>query len=168
MTDEHRMEQLSRAYVQAVAAVCGCTVARPEPDYGIDLSLRRVKQVSDRFLPVGRPLDLQLKSTTTANITPDHVVYDLELRAYDLLRRATRNTPLFLVLLVLPSDKTEWFAQTEDRLELRRCAYWLSLRSEPPVTNTRTVRVSIPRRNQFTPTELEQIMNAVQREEDVR
>ena len=167
MTDEHRMEQLSRAYVQAVAAVCGCTCSRPEPDYGIDLVLRQVRLVGERFVPVGRQLELQLKSTTSATITADHVLYDLDVRTYDLLRRATRHFPLFLVVLVLPADRAEWLAHSEDRLELRRCAYWLSLRRESPTMNTRTVRVSIPRRNQFTPAELERIMEAVQREEDV-
>ena len=42
MTDEHRMEQLSRAYAQAVAAVCGCTYARSESDFG---TVRRFQKV---------------------------------------------------------------------------------------------------------------------------
>ncbi len=77
MTDEHRMEQLSRVYVQAVAAMCGCTTARPEPDYGVDLTLRRVRPVGDALMSVGRGLDLQLKSTTAATVTADEVIHDL-------------------------------------------------------------------------------------------
>lgn len=165
MTDEHRMEQLSRAYVHAVAAVCGCTCARPDPDYGIDLSLQRVKPVAGDLMPIGRPLDLQLKSTTTAMVETDRVVYDLDRRAYDLVRRATRTAPRYLVLLVLPA--TDWLGHSEQQLELRGCAYWMSLRREPAVPNTSTVRIRIPRANQFPPAALERIMDAIRREEAV-
>jgi hypothetical protein len=168
MTDEHRMEQLSRAYVQAIAAVCGCTSARPEPDYGVDLTLRQVQLRRGRWQELGPILSIQLKSTTApAAATNDHVVYDLDVRAYDLLRRSTRTAPWILILLLLPPDRTAWVDHTEDRLELRRCAYYLSLRRRPEMPNTATVRVQIPRRNQFTPASLERIMEAIQNREDV-
>jgi hypothetical protein len=167
MTNEHRMEQLSRAYVQAVAAVAGCTSARPETDYGYDQTLRRVWQSGDEWIPVGRNLDLQLKSTTAAALTDNEVVYDLDTRAYNILRRSTRRAPAYLVLLVLPPDQAEWLSHSEDRLELRRCAYWLSLRGLAAVPNTSSVRIRIPRQNQFTPDALARIMDAVANEEDV-
>jgi hypothetical protein len=166
MTDEHRMEQLSRAYAQAVAAMAGCTCARPETDYGSDLTLRRIERVGDAFMPVGRNLDIQLKSTTNATLAADEVIYDLDVRAYNLLRRSTRRAPIYLVLLVLPPDQTEWLSHSEDRLELRRCAYWFSLRGFQAVPNTSTVRVRIPRQNQFTPAALVRIIEAIANEED--
>jgi hypothetical protein len=168
MTDEHRMEQLSQAYVQAVAAMCGCSCAKPQPDYGVDLTLRRIEWLGNRLMPLGRSLDLQLRSTVGALITADSILHDLAVRTYDLLRRATRISPLYLVLLLLPSARSDWLIYSEDRLELRRCAYWISLCREPPVANSSSIRITIPRRNQFTPPELERIMEAVQREEDVR
>lgn len=167
MTDEHRMEQLSRAYVQAVAAVSGCTCARPEPDYGVDLSLRLVDRIGGEYCPIGRNLDVQLKSTTAAVLTAGHVIYDLDVRAYDMLRRATRRAPMYLVLFVMPAERSDWVAHSESGLEIRHCAYWLSLRREPAVTNAATVRVRIPRQNQFTPTALARIMEALANEEDV-
>ena len=167
MTDEHRIEQLSRAYAQAVAAVCGCTYARPESDYGTDMTLHRIEHVGGVFRPVGRNLDIQLKSTTKAIITDDEVIHDLDARAYNILRHATHGAPLYLVLLVMPPDPAEWIGQNEERLELRRCAYWLSLRRAPAVPNTRSVRVRIPRQNQFTPAALTRIMEAIINEEDV-
>jgi hypothetical protein len=167
MTDEHRMEQLSRAYVQAVAAMAHCTCARPEQDYGVDLTIRLVEEVGGMIRPVGRNLDLQLKSTINATLTASEVVYDLDLRAYNILRKSTRRAPIFLVLLVLPPDQNNWLAHTEDRLEVRRCAYWLSLRGAVAVPNTRSVRVRIPRQNQFTPDALARIMEAAANEEDV-
>jgi hypothetical protein len=169
MTDEHRMEQLSRAYVQAVAAVCGCRWSIPVPDYGVDVNLRRVMRRGGRYREVGPSLYLQLKSTTVpAAITPEHVSYDLDVGAYNILRNTTRDSPSLLVLLVLPTDRVTWVDHTEDRLELRRCAYWLSLRRQPVVSNVATVRIQIPRTNQFTPGQLERIMEIIQRKEDVR
>lgn len=167
MTDEHRMEQLSRAYVQAVAAVCGCTCARPEPDYGVDLLLRRVVPKRGRYQEVGKTLPLQLKSTRTDTRDAVHIVYDLDAAMYDILRRSTRDLPAILVLLLLPPDRPDWLDHTEDRLKLRRCAYWLSLRGLPRVPNASTVRVRIPRTNQFSPVQLERIMGRIQRNEDL-
>jgi hypothetical protein len=167
MTDEHRMEQLSRAYATPVAAVCGCTCARPETDYGSDMTLRRVQQVGGAFRPVGRNIDLQLKSTTRATLSADEVIYDLDARAYDMLRHAGPSAPLYLVLFVMPSDPAEWLAQNEERLELRGCMYWISLHQAPAVANTRTVRIRIPRQNQFTPAALARIMEALVQKEDV-
>jgi len=167
MTDEHRMEQLSRAYVHAVAAVCGCSCAKPDPDYGVDLSLRRVDQRGGLYREISRSLHLHLKSTRTDTRDATHVVYDLEKRAYDLLRRSTRTAPALLVLLILPADRDQWIDQNEDRLELRRCAYWYSLRGLPSVPNEYAVRVRIPRQNQFTSDQLLWIMERIQRNEDL-
>jgi hypothetical protein len=160
------MEQLSRAYAQAVAAMAGCTCARPETDYGTDMTLRLVDRVGVDLTPVGPNLDLQLKATTNATFTTNEVIYDLEARAYRILRRATRRAPIYLVLLVLPQPRAEWLVQNEDQLELRRCAYWLSLRGASATPNTSAVRIHIPRQNQFTPAALTRIMEAVAREED--
>jgi hypothetical protein len=167
MTDEHRMEQLSRAYVQAVAAVCGCTCARPEPDYGHDLTLREVQSRRGEYGPWGRSLDLQLKSTTTAEMTAGEVVYDLPVRAYNMLRRATKHAPALLVLVVLPPSRGDWLAHEENRLSICGAAYWLSLRGAAAVTNTSTVRVRIPRVNLFTPAELTRIMTVLQQRGDL-
>lgn len=166
MTDNHRMEALSRAYAQAVAAVCGCTCARPEPDYGVDLWLRQVEFRHKRWQETGPNLYVQLKSTSGAIVTPTEVGYDLKADDYNLLRRTTRKAPSLLVLLVLPADKTAWVDHTEERLEIRRCVYWLSLRGLPASKNTSSIRVHIPRANQFTPAALTRIMKAIQRKEN--
>lgn len=166
MTDEHRMEQLSRAYVQAVAAVCGCRWSRPETDYGYDLALRAVRKNGGRWREEGLSLYLQLKSVGGGTRTAAEVVYDLKAEAYEALRRSTRVTPALLVLLVLPANPADRLDHTEDRLALRGCAYWLSLRGLPASANTSSVRVRIPRANQFTPAALERIMKAVQRRQN--
>lgn len=165
MTDEHRMEQLSRAYMQAVAACAGCRWSVPTPDYGIDLTLRRVRRTGSNWNEVGTPLDLQLRSTSGATQTATEIVFDLDVVTYERLRRAPRESPAILVLLVLPPELADWLTHSEEQLELRKCAYWYSLRGLPRTRNVRTVRLRIPRQNQFSPTELERIMVAVSRRE---
>ena len=49
MTREHRQEALSRAYVQTIAAQAGVLCSKPDPDYGIDLSLREVEVRGERL-----------------------------------------------------------------------------------------------------------------------
>lgn len=167
MTDEHRMEYLSRAYVQAVAAVCGCTCASPEPDYGVDLTLRRVNRLGQAFGPRGRSLDLQLKSTTNAEVAEGEVIFDHTIRAYNLLRRSTKYAPALLILVLLPSNRDEWLHHLEDRLLIRGAAYWLSLRGADAIENTSSVRLHIPRTNLFTPAALSRRMTVLQQEGDL-
>lgn len=76
MTDEHRMEQLSRAYATAVAAVCGCRSSRPEPDYGLDLALRQGVKRAGCWREYGLDLHIQLKSIAGATLTPTEVIYE--------------------------------------------------------------------------------------------
>jgi hypothetical protein len=158
LTRQHRQEGLARAYVQAVAAACGVGYSIPNPDYGIDLTLEDILIRGQRRVPSGWKLDLQAKSTTLADIRGSHVKYDLEVRAYEVLRAPEARCPRILVVLVLPEDEDEWLAQTEGELILRRCAYWYSLRGRKRATRGKTVRLSVPRANVFSPVALREIM----------
>ena len=73
LTKNHRQEALSRAYVQAVAGQAGLICSKPDPDYGIDLSLRLVMMRENRRWDTSVQLDLQLKSTTRANLRETEV-----------------------------------------------------------------------------------------------
>src|SRR5205823_8046818 len=114
--------------------------SQPEPDFGIDLSLRLVTAVQNRRRDAGVQVDLQLKSTTRASRTPTAVLYDLEVEAYNDLRGADCPCPRILVVFVMPPDEADWLGQTAEELTLRHCAYWLSLRGLPATTATSTVR----------------------------
>jgi hypothetical protein len=145
-----RQEALSRAYVSAVAARAGVVASKPDPDLGIDLSLRSVRQVGNLFQDAGVLLDLQLRSTTRAAEGPAQVAYDIDVRTYDFLRTAPPMCPRLLVVLVLPDDEAEWLSQSVDELILRRCAYWYSLRGAAATTATSSVRLFIPREQVFS------------------
>lgn len=149
LTRNDRQEGLSRAYVRAIAAYAGVAVAEPEPDYGIDLSLRAVTVDGGRRRDAGAQIDLQLKSTARVAVGTTDLAYDLEATADDDLR-ANSRVPRFLVVFVLPADEDEWLTQSDRELIVRHAAYWLSLRGMPETAATRSVRVSVPLTNLFS------------------
>lgn len=155
---------MSRAYVRAVAARAGIICCDAGPDLGVDLFLRAVEVRDQQYWDSGPQLDVQLKSTTRAELHAGEVVYDLELRAYDLLRQQMVCRPCILVLLVLPEEEAQWLTQSPEELVLRRCAFWLSLRGASPTTNLTTVRITIPRRNVFSAEALGRLLDEARRE----
>jgi hypothetical protein len=167
ITTAHRMESLSRAYLQAVAARAGPSFAFRVYDYGVDITLGEVREVGGVYAETGFALDIQLRASTLAAVRVEEVAFDLDVRTYDLLRREEVATTRILVLLVLPPDEGEWGRQTEAALELRRCAYWLSLRGQPPTVNTSSVRVVIPRANVFGVTAVRAMFERLHRGEQL-
>jgi len=157
-----QQEALSRAYLRAVAARAGILCGITEQDVGIDAYLRDVSARDGQYQDTGPQLDVQLKSTTRVEFRDNELVYDLEVRAYNLLREsANAANPRLLVLLVLPEDEAEWVAQSPEGLILRRCAYWRSLRGAEPTTAHTTQRIAIPRTNIFSPEMLRGLMDSL-------
>src|SRR6266851_1720211 len=107
LTKPHRMEALSRAYVQAVAARCGLSYQTRSTDYGIDLTLYEVAVQYGRYAETGYQLDIQLRSTTAASVAEDHVHYDLKVKTYNDLRPVQIFVPRLLVVYVLPENEAE-------------------------------------------------------------
>lgn len=160
MTDAARMEALSRAYLQAVAAACGLTYSVRSADYGIDLPLHEVVRRGNRHREIGLDLDVQLKSTTAAKWHTRTVSFDLTATAYDDLIRDTPR-PRILALLTLPTAEARWLRQSERQLRIGGAMYWLSLGGTRPRANRRSVRIEIPRRQLFTPAALLRIMERI-------
>lgn len=153
ITIQHRQEQLSRAYVHAVAAHAGHIFLPADVDYGIDGSLRQVKNRHGRRFESGYSIDLQLKATINWSIDGDHVVYDLEAKTYnDLIDRFSerRATQMLLVVLCLPPDENDWLNVSQEQLILKNCCYWCKL-DGPPTDNTQTKRIRIPSANILSP-----------------
>jgi hypothetical protein len=157
LTRNHRQEALCRAYVQAVAALAGAATSVPTPDYGVDLSLRDIEHRGNRRLDRRLQVDLQLRSTTRANVTETAVVYDLEAETYEFLREESQVRCL-LVLLVLPTAEEDWLSQTAEQLVLRRCAWWHSFRGAAPTAAASSVRVTIPLTRVFSPEAVRSIL----------
>lgn len=167
LTSQHRQELISRAYVAAIAASVGMNSSTRDLDYGIDLTLHQVtsrtskKTGKTRIVESGLTLDLQIKSTINASIEAECVTYDLDTNCYDDLRDNSVQTPRILVLHVQPSEETQRIQHSREALVIGGCCYWYSLRGAPAVDNTSTIRIRIPIQQQFSQTQLIDIMTSI-------
>jgi len=135
-------------------------------DFGIDLYLRAVTVEDGHYYDTGPQLDVQLKSTTRAQVRSAEVIHDLDVRAYNVLRQElVPGWPRVLVLLVLPEDEALWLTQSVEELILRRCAYWVSLRGAEAVPAHTTTRIALPCQNVFSVEGLTEIFVRLKRGE---
>lgn len=154
------MEQFSLAYVRAVAAVAACTAVRPEvDDDSVDLTLGRRSVMA---LVRSPRLDIQVKATAVDCVSDNHVTFALSIKNYDDLRVANVVVPRILVVVVLPPDIADWTDSDEERLAVRRCGYWLSLRGMPATTNTSSETVYLPRSQRLSPAQLHGIFSRLE------
>src|SRR5260370_34491263 len=160
MSRNDRQEALCRAYVQGIAAVAGVGTSVPTPDYGIDMSLRLIGRLGERLDDDGVQIDLQLRSTTRALVSADHVRYDLDVETHEFLR-SIRPVPRILVVLILPEEDERWLSQSAEEMTLRRCALWYSLRGADPVAASSSIRLAIPRHQLFSLEALHGMMDRV-------
>jgi hypothetical protein len=153
--DTWRLEQFSKAYVQAVAAGADCSVSSPGIDIdSVDLILKRKTFATARRSP---QLDIQVKATAAQCIGAASVSFPVRIKNYDELRDSNYAVPRILVVVVVPEQIQDWMEHDESRLALKRCGYWLSLRGFPASENEYTVTVSIPRSQAFDVQGLDQI-----------
>jgi hypothetical protein len=161
---EHLLDELATAYVQAMVAVAGATIAVSGRDYGVDGTLVQVEQVRAaqgmQFIPSGFPVDFQLKGTAVAKIRKERVRYDLKVRNYDLIRdRSARGTPYYLFLVSFDGPLEEWFALKPNELILRASAFWWT-EAGSRTTNSSTINIGIPLENRLTPDAIENMLRA--------
>jgi hypothetical protein len=164
MTPEQRKEELSRAYVHAVAARCGFALGSWSQDQGcVDVSIGASSALGGGTLEDPR-IDLQLKCTSDVrHLHEGHIAWQLTRAHYDKLR-ARSSIPKLLVVLVLPQLEAEWMEHGVESLIIRRCAYWLAMAGLPPITTESRV-VHLPRANVFSPEQLMSMMERVSRGE---
>lgn len=156
-----RMELLAKAYVRAIAAQAGCACDEFESDFGIDILIRGIVHLDNRYVDSGGLLEIQLKSTTTASvrIADGLIHYELLRKSYDRLRMEAKHRPIsLLVLYVMPENEDEWMIQQPDRLTLQHCCHYMSLQGYPAITNPSKVVVEIPERNVFSVAFLQQLL----------
>ena len=172
ITQQHTQEQLSRAYVIAIAGVAGINLSNVrEHDYGVDGTFRPV--TTSRNLKgetirseSGFSVDFQLKSCINCEETDAAIKYDCETDTYNkLVMQNGRQgaAPIVLLVLCQPHDQTAWTSVTTEALLIRGGCYWSYLTGET-ATNVRTKRISIPRLQLFTPDALQDIIDRVNQE----
>lgn len=147
----HIQERLSVAYVSAIVARAGANFMQLNgSEYGIDGTIQHVRKLPNgKFTNTGWHFDCQLKATIDWIERPDAIVYDLDVDAYNKLV-GWEGSLCILVLFRMPKNEDEWLYVNEQSLLLRNCCYWKRLRGQTS-TNSRSVRIEIPRVNLFTP-----------------
>jgi Domain of unknown function (DUF4365) len=165
MDISQRKEQFSFAFVRAVATVAGNMVAEPAvDDDSIDLWIGgRVGE----DIPRPPRIELQVKCTSARVTRGEHLVYALKRKNYDDLRLADPIVPRILVVVLVPTDESEWLRQTEEELSLRYCAYWTSLRGMEETKNRGRVTIHVPRANIFSVEGLRDLMKQAARKEPI-
>jgi Domain of unknown function (DUF4365) len=160
MTPEQQKEEISKAYLHAVAAICGYSVGTWTQDHGgIDATVGAASTVGLGHL--ARPkVDIQLKASARTDLVYyDHISWQLDIDHYDSLR-ATASLPHILVVLLLPQDIGQAVEHTVQQLMIRRCAYWVMMTGMEAATGD-SKTVHIPKRNVFTPDALRDILTKV-------
>jgi len=157
--DNDRKERFSLAYISAVAAHAGYLVDEPPgPDKdSVDGVLMGDEDRRPR-------IEFQAKATSQDVLRGGYLAFRLSVKNYDDLR-ANLLWPRLLIVVVLPSDDTDWLVHSEDELRMRRCGYWLSLAGQPATMNRRTVTVRIPQLQVLSSSQLRELMARANRGE---
>lgn len=155
-----RKEQFSNAYLQAVASVAGFGLYKPVPDMGLDWGLSGYGR---NGTPKSPRLEVQLKCTAAGLPNGNDISFALKPKTYDDLRVGPEHltVPRILVVVLVPNGIESWLEQSEEKLTMRRCGYWMSLRGMEEVENTSSITVRLPRSNLFTPDVLSSIMQGI-------
>jgi hypothetical protein len=161
MQEGMQMKRFSEAYICAIAAAASIKAQEDSTDDdSIDWMLKAGPDVFGN-----RPqVDVQLKCCKQPNVAGAVTInYRLKRKNYDDLRTTNVGVPRILIVVLVPQDPVDWLHHTEDQLLLRRCGYWLSLRGMPalPHEEQNKKTVNIPRAQQFTPTQLLEILGRI-------
>jgi hypothetical protein len=154
-----RKQEFSKAYVKAVAAVCGYATHEPSVD---DDSVDLVLSAQGGGGTIRSPrIDLQLKCSASHFAGPETLDFPLKIKNYEDLRHTNVLVPRILVVVLVPGDLEQWTLHSEQELLLRHCGYWYSLRGLPPKDNTTTVTINIPRTQMFSVASLTGMMERI-------
>lgn len=155
-----KKEQFSRAFMHALCAKVGLEFRSVEVD---DDSVDH-EVVANRSLgtKIRAPqLAVQLKCTETDDGNGDELVFPLPMKNYEDLRDTRVHIPRILVVLTVPEALDAWLNETPEQTALRRCAYWVSLRGLPDVSNETTRTVRLPRVQRMNSSALFEIMKRI-------
>jgi hypothetical protein len=153
-----RQEEFSKAFVHAIASIAGYSVTVVNVDIdSVDISIRSNSDHTEYASPA---LDAQLKCTWDYEVKEDEIIYDLKVENYNKLIKKC-HIPRILIVVVVPKNLEISLTQKEDELILRHCAYWISLKNNPPTSNSSKIRLRIPKNNTFNAESLHKIMENI-------
>ena len=150
---EDRQEQLSLAALHATCARAGFSfhaVDRIEDNWGWDARAHVYERLAPDSVLTDFSMRFQLKAVRRdLTFQPEKgFSYPVERPQYDRLRLAAgSDTPTYLVLFDMPKDEGDWVEATPERLTLRKCLRWVSLRNAPSTANMTSRTVYVPTNN---------------------
>jgi len=129
-----RLEQFSRAYLRAIAAVAGLAIYEPEvDDDSIDLGLAARGGRGTLRSP---RLEVQIKATGRDLLREEGIPFPLKVKNFDDLRGKDFIVPRILAVLLVPTEIEEWLQQSDEEMALRRC---LSGIAKPSPNSARSI-----------------------------
>ncbi|MFE1289125.1 DUF4365 domain-containing protein [Streptomyces sp. NPDC058751] len=137
-----QQEQISLAYLSAVATRAGVTTAHWNVDKdAVDITLKRR----------GLLAEFQMKCSYSPTLLSDGetYAYDLDVRAYDILRDRERSAAGYLGLVVVPRNLDEWLVHDEESLLMRCTGFYARIQNCPHVSNEGTTRIHIPKKQRI-------------------
>lgn len=165
MTPEQQKEELSKAYIAAVAARCGYALGTWSQDQGgLDITIGASSVVGSGHLAAPK-IDLQLKCTADLRrVKERHVSWQFDTAAKHDRLVCPRSIPMLLVVMILPKNPEKWLVHSVDKLVMRRCAFYKKMTHLPKATVARPT-VQVPFENLFSPQALQQLMEQVSKGE---
>jgi hypothetical protein len=160
-------EELSYAYLHAIVFYAGYKLKiTGRNDYGLDGQISLIVHTKRLgYQEPGLYLDFQVKSTYDFEIRDQQIVYDLDVRNYNLLVEHNSNPLLnrqLLLLYLMPREQVNWVHQNEQSVSLFRCCYYMWL-DGPLSSNQHSQRITIPTTNVFSTEWLEEHMTTMAR-----
>lgn len=169
-TKRERMEDVSVAYVQALCAKNGYILERVGRDNdSVDVRISCTALPADDCLAYSPMLNVQLKATygNFKQLNTGDYSFALPVKNYSDLIKVNRMIPIILVVLHMSEDENDWVIHHNDRLEIKKCAYWVSLKGKEPSDNGGTVNVRIPQNNILSCDKLKEIMTKIAKGEEL-
>jgi hypothetical protein len=167
-SETDRAEELSIAYVSAVAAHAGIKVEGvARKDHGTDMTFKRLRKrrIDGHFSDVrGVHVPCQVKSARSPewreSKNKNVLAYDLRAKNYNDLVDSTHG---FLILMCLPASVEQWVEQNQECLRLYKCCYyWVPGPDDEVTENKHTKTIHIPREQLFTAEILANIVDEAQ------
>lgn len=168
LTLNHKKEQLSLAYIRAVAATAGFSCTKPEvDDDSVDIVVACSGTYGEGFVMKSPRIEVQAKATEMALTEEDDCFkFPLPVKNYEDLRGMTL-VPRILVVMIVPDNADDWLEQSHEHLLMRYSAYWVSIQGQPDTENETKVTVRIPKEQIFTVPGLQAMMERVARREPI-
>ncbi|WP_374206610.1 DUF4365 domain-containing protein [Microbacterium sp. KSW4-4] len=159
-------EELSKAYLHALASATGLDVGSWGQDYDVrDVTLSSSVDYASQGGMYGPKIDVQLKCTGQESVAgPNTIAWSLDVRSIEKMARLNRSTPALFCVLTTNARAEQWLHHDTDGLLSRSHMYWMWGKDLPAVApGSASVTVHIPRSNVLTPASLLELMEEASR-----